>query len=124
MKLSITLAFIVTFFAAVRLSENLDALSLILVTLICIAFVLVMPPTAFVMSSFFDFSAKFSSNLEPKIQRLPVKRMREILERQVKSCLLIRSQVGNMYHMEAKAKMTMIQNVVNGVVFLLVNVPK
>ena len=48
--------------------------------------------------------------------------MEKILKGQLKSCALIRCQIGNLYHMEAAAKLTMIDNVVNGIVFLLVNV--
>ena len=123
-KLGLILAFTMAFFAAVRLSENLDGLSLLLVSLISFTYAIVMPTSAIVMSSLYDISKKFSRNLSPAIQLVPRKKIRQILERQMKSCLLIRCQVGNTYHMEAKAKLTMIQNVVNGVVFLLVNVPK
>ena len=124
MKLLITIAVIVTFFAAVRLSEDLDWLSLMVMTLIPVAYVLVMPPIAVLMSRFFDISRKFSWNLFPRIQLVEVKGTREIFERQLKSCPLVRCQVGSMYHMEAKAKMTMLHNVVDGVVFLMVNGPK
>jgi hypothetical protein len=41
---------------------------------------------------------------------------------QIESCQLIRCQVGGLYYMEAKAKLTLIHQVVNGVVYLLVNV--
>ena len=123
-KLALILVFIMSFFAAIRLSNELDALSFTLVSVTAFTTLMLMAPIAIVMSTMFDISAKFSRNLAPRIQLVPVKRVREIFIRQLKSCHLIRCQVGSMYHMEAKAKLTMTHNVVNGVVFLLVNAPK
>ena len=113
-----------SFFASVRLYEDLDVICLALVSVIAFTASLVITPTAMVMSSLFDISAKFPRNIAPRIQELSDMRMKEISTRELKSCPLIRCQVGNMYHMEAKAKMTMLHNIVNGVVFLMVNGPK
>jgi len=41
---------------------------------------------------------------------------------ELKSCPLIRCKVGGLYHMESKAKLTLIQKVINGLKYLLVNV--
>ena len=123
-KLELILAFIITFFATVRLFKDLDVISLVFVSSVALVSSILIAPIAMVMSSLFDISEKFSRNLSPRIHLVPVKKNREIFERQVTSCPLIRCQVGSMYHMEAKAKLTIIDNVVNGVAFLMVNVLK
>ena len=123
-KFGIILGFIMTFFATVRLYEDLDMLSLVFVFSCALNSLLLMTPMAIVMSSLFDISTKFARNLLPMIHLVPVKRNKEMLGRQLNSCPLIRCQVGSMYHMEAQAKLTMLHNVVNGIAFLMVNAPK
>ena len=73
------------------------------------------------MSSMFDISSKFYLRLSPTIQLVPDPKAKGILERQLKSCPIIRCQVGNFYYMEAQAKLTVVHNILNGVMFLIVN---
>jgi hypothetical protein len=76
-------------------------------------------PTSIIMSSLFDTSAKFTRHALPITNLISDKKMRKQIEGQLKACSLIRCQVGSFYHMEAKAKLTLIQQMVQGVVFLL-----
>ena len=77
---------------------------------------------ALVMSSLYDISEKFSRNLlNIRIRFVENTRAESSLRRQLKSCAVIRFNVGGLYHMEAQAKLTMVQHVVSGIVFLLVN---
>ena len=80
------------------------------------------------MSNMFDMSQKFSKNMSCLISCVFAsasaadKKANQIQKSELKACQLIRCSVGSLYHMEAKAKLTLIHNVVNGVVFLLVNI--
>jgi len=76
------------------------------------------------MSSLYDTSVVFQQNIRHAIKSTVDEKLRKYLERQQDSCYLICCQVGNLYHMEAKAKLTLLQNIVNGVVFMLVNVDR
>jgi len=122
LKLALIILYIFSFFAVVRLWNILNVFSFALVfaTTFTSGFMLI--PISILMSSFFDSSAQFQKSMEQIIQRIPDKRIRLHSERQLKCCSPIRCQVGSLYHMEAKAKLTMLQHIVNGVVFLLVNV--
>jgi len=86
----------------------------------CCAVVLL--PMSILMSSLFEKSAQFQRNMLPYVQLIADKQTRKQVEGQLKACSLIRCQVGSLYHMEAKAKLTMLSHVISGVVFLLVNV--
>ena len=70
----------------------------------------------------YEMSKDFPENLTTQISRITDKKTKKILDGQLQSCFLIRCRVGNLYHMEAGAKLTMLHNLVNGVVFLMVNV--
>ena len=69
----------------------------------------------------FEISTLFSRNLSSKISLLDEIRAKRILQRQLLSCPIIRCRVGNLYHMEAKAKLTLIHAILNTVAFLLIN---
>ena len=120
-KLTIMLSFILSFFAIVHLHEYLQLLSFILIIMVASVTCLLMAPICMIMSSLYDKSSKFSHNLSPKLHLVVEKKSRTILERQLKACPLIRCQVGNFYFMEAKAKLTVLHNVLNGTVFMMVN---
>ena len=121
-KMALMLAFIISFFATIRVYNDLHILSLFLLVSIAFTSVLMIGPISMVMSSLYDMSSKFECNVLTKIQAVvDNKRSRRIYELQIKSCPLIRCQVGSFYHMEAKAKLTIIHNVLHGIVFLMVN---
>jgi len=76
------------------------------------------------MSSVYRTSKQFIRNLSECIWQLDSndKLDKQMLQRQLNSCNLIRSQVGGLYYMESKAKLTLVHKVVNGLKYLLVNV--
>ena len=121
LKIILVLGFIICFFAFARLYQDLDILSLVLVTGVASIIPVLVIPMSIVMSSLYDMSSKFKRHLSIRIQFEANQERRRVLEGQLKSCALIRCQVGNFYHMEAKAKLTLIHNVLNGIVFLMVN---
>ena len=122
MKLFLILVFILCFFAWARLFHYLDLLSsaFVVMTVLCSSALLV--PMALVMSSLYAMSCCFYQNLHRKIRFAEEKKTEKTLKDQLKSCALIRCQIGSLYHMEARAKLTMIDNIVSGIVFMLVNV--
>jgi len=120
-KLVLLLGFIVSFFAIVRLREKLDGISSVMIPATFTATVLVVVPFSIVMSRMYQSSKNFKLVLAPKIREFTRREIRDYLQYKVQSCCLIRCKVGNMYYMEAQAKLTMLDRVVNGLVFLLVN---
>ena len=121
-KLCISFMMILSFFACVRAYKYLDYTSytFLIVTVIACLFFLV--PMLIIMSSLYDISKNLSRSLSPQISNMRDKKSKKVLEAQLKSCIVIRCRVGNLYYMEAKAKLTAFHNIVNGIVFLLVNV--
>ncbi len=72
------------------------------------------------MSAIFDISSQFQWNMKKKIQACENKRIREVWYRELQSCQVVRCQIGNFYHMEGKAKLTLVDTMVNGFVFMVV----
>ena len=122
MKLGIITLFIVSFFACARIYQYMDIISYMFMVTVLGASLMLLVPISIIMSSLYDISKDFSRNLSPCIYTVAEIRSQKVLTNMLQSCGVIRSQVGNLYHMEAKAKLTMLGNVVDGVVFLLVNV--
>jgi len=81
-----------------------------------------MIPISFVLSNIFKISKDFRRTLFPMTYELADRKAKDEIKGQLKSCALIRCKVGNLYHMEVQAKLTMLDRTVNGVVFLLVKV--
>ena len=122
MKLEIIIIFILSFFACSRLYQCLDLFVSLFGATCIIASLVMLVPMALVMSSLYAISCTFKQNLFPRIHLTDRKETERILKGELESCGLIRCHVGSLYHMEAKAKLTMIDHVVNGIVFLLVNI--
>ena len=124
MKLFLILTFILCFFATVRVLEYLDLFILVFVLIVVLTSLLLLVPISIIMSSFFDISRVFSKNFSARINNDTKETaiVKSMVVAQLRSCQVIRCEVGNVYYMEAQAKLTMLQHVVNGVVFLMVNV--
>ena len=122
LKLSLSIFFIVTLFACIRLLHRLDFMTSVTMVLLVVAILTLLFPISIILSNMYDTSKDFSQNLSSCICNVSNIRTKKVLTRMLKSCDVIRTQVGNFYHMEAKAKLTMLSNIVNGVVFSLVNV--
>jgi len=122
-KLCLIITFVLSFVTAVRLHKYLDVLSLVMISTLIWTTILDLFPTAILMSKLYGVSQKFAWNITERSNSIA--RQTDdgrILKMQIESCQLIRCQVGGLYYMEAKAKLTLIHQVVNGVVYLLVNV--
>jgi len=121
MKMVLIVIFVVSFFAVVRLSKELNAMVLTMLVIVSLTAALLLFPISVIMSSLFDISQQFQRNMRTVSGAIPDQKIRKHCKDQLKSCSLIRCQVGGLYHMEAKAKLTLVQYVVNGIVGLLVN---
>jgi len=123
MKLSIMILFTACFFTVLRFHDHLNFLSLALVSLLTWVTIWLLIPTTIIMSSLYKTSKNFIRNLEPCIRNLNETEPRKVvLQRQLISCGLIRCEVGGLYYMEAKAKLTVIHKLVSALKYLLVNV--
>ena len=120
-KLIVILAIIFSFFTYVRLFKYLDLVYFLFVACCMLASLITLVPSSLVMSSLYTISQNFSKNLTSRLNFTAKKKTMKILKQQLKSCPLVRCQIGNLYHMEGKAKLTLIHQVVTGIVFLLVN---
>jgi len=121
-KLLLLAAVIISVFALIRLRANLDALSFALLGVVLIGCSILVVPISIIISQTYQISKYFKPNISTIINQIEDKRKKEVLRGQLKSCALIRCKVGNLYQMEAKAKLTMLDRTVNGIVCLLVNV--
>jgi len=125
LKLVLTVLFVVSFSALIRLHRELDIISVLMVTASSSACAALLVPTSLVMSSVYNISAQLSRNLSSKISSLEnVTIAKKNCELEIASCRFVCCQVGNWYAMEAKAKLTLVHNIINGVVFCLVNMKK
>jgi len=121
-KIGMIVVFMFAFMAVVRLRKEMDWLSLAMVTgFSAIVPALVIPMTV-MMSKLYDISSQFKANMTPTVAGISDFKSKQDLSGELKSCSPIRRQVGNLYCMEAKAKLTLLDQVVHGVIFLFVNV--
>jgi len=121
LKILLIFVFISCLFAVVRFRTDLDGLSLTMISITLVTSASLTIPISIIMSSLYSASSQFKQHMIPVLSKISDKTVRKHIEGQLKSCPLIRCQVGNLYHMEAKAKLTMLEHVVNGYVFLMVN---
>jgi len=122
-KLLLMIFFVTSFFALLRFYDQLNLIPLVLLILITYTTLLLLLPTTMVMSALYKTSKTFIRNLKPRIRSLNESiNQKEILKGQLKSCGLIRCEIGGLYFMESKAKLTLIHKIVNGLKYLLVNV--
>jgi len=120
-KLMGLVGLVLSTFAVIRLRGELNTGSLLLMPLVGIGTASLLVPISLVMSSSYKISLNFERILTPLIkQKLTNRETKEGFARQLKSCPLIRCKIGNMYYMEARAQLTMLDSTVNGLVFLLV----
>jgi len=121
-KLIILVMFIISCFSLIRLRAELDAITFVLMITILSGAMISIVPVSYVTSRTYQISKDFKRNILPISLQHTGNRSKNQLRSQLKSCPLIRCKIGNFYHMEAQAKLTMLDRTVNGVVFLLVKV--
>jgi hypothetical protein len=100
--------------------EHLDPFSICTFLAVFLASVPVLAGSALVMSEIYNISSQFKRNLMPKIQACENKAMKKVWKMELRSCQVVRCQVGNFYHMEGKAKLTLVDTMLNSFVFMVV----
>jgi hypothetical protein len=100
--------------------DKLDLPSISTLVVMFVTAVSLLVSCSHVMSAIYDISSQFQRNMKEKIKVSGDKIMRKVWLRDLRSCQLVRCQIWNFYHMERKAKLTMINTLVNGFVFLVV----
>ena len=120
-KLNLIMQLIFSLFACTRLFRNISFISLFFTSLLVLNSLLVLVPVTTLMSSLYTTSSNFVTHLSPQINQVTEKKTKRILEAQLKSCPVIRCKVGCLYQMDQTVKLTMLHNVINGLVFLMVN---
>jgi len=121
-KLAAIVVFIFAFFAMVRLREELGFLSVVMVSGASLSALLLLIPMSLILSNLYEASFRFQEYWSEKTGLVRDRHVRKHIHSQLRACLVIRCEVGGLYYMEARAKLTLLHQVVNGVVFLLVNV--
>ncbi len=100
-----------------------DKLELLSISTLIVSFGAALPllvSGSLVMSGIYDISSQFQGNMGKKIQPCGTKRMRGVWMRELRSCQLVRCQIGNLYHMEGKAKLTLMDKMTNIFIFMVV----
>jgi len=123
-KSALGLAFIVSFVAVVRLWSDMNALSCTMVFAVSITTAFLLVPISAIMSSLFDTSSQLKHNAMEIVNTILDPKYRKYWKLVFESCPVVRCKVGGLYYMEAKAKLTLFQQLINAVVTLLVNVSR
>jgi hypothetical protein len=76
--------------------------------------------SALIMSGIYNISSQFQRSLKQKIQACDNKAIKKVWLKELRSCQVVRCEVGNFYHMEGKAKLTLVDAMVNVFVFMVV----
>ena len=123
LKLMLGLLVVFSAYGAIGFWSKLNAVSIAMVLVFCVSCSTWIFPGAVLMSFAYNISGQFKPNLYHKIHfsndsKAGFKKL--ICLKQLRACQVIRCQVGHFYHMEQKAKLTLLNTLINGVVFLLV----
>jgi len=112
LKLGFVFVAILSFVTVLRLSENLNVLLIAMLSMFSIASCVLLTIMSLVMSKLFDTSVLFKRNFYPTLEQISDKQLRIYYGGQFNACQLIRGQVGGLYHMEARAKLSRIQHLI------------
>lgn len=110
-------------FGFIRFHASMDLLTSYQVLILIPAAGLSLIPGALVMSACYNISTEFPKNMPFKILNETNEGTlhRKLYLAQVKSILPVRCKVGSLYYMERQAKLTLLDTLVNSLVFLLLN---
>ncbi len=100
--------------------DQLDPFSISVFFAVFVTSAPVLVGCALVMSGIYNISSQFQRNMEPKIQAGARLGMKKAWMQELWSCQVVRCQVGNFYHMEGKAKLTLVDTMLNCFVFMIV----
>jgi len=108
----------VSLYALIRIRiDSIFVIALVIIFLCSTLAVLI--PSAIIMSNICTASMKFRPNQEKRIQQIRIKELRFYHLANLNSFPILWCQVGNFYHIDPGAKLTLLDTVINGLVFLL-----
>jgi len=120
LKLLIFLTLFITTYATVKLRSVMAPVLFCFFLIYMLDVFLFACPSAVIMSKIFSLSSQFHIQQAKKLGLLsPISRMD--MRRQLGSLPTLKCQVGPFYHMEGKAKLTLADNMTNGVAFVLLS---
>jgi len=99
----------------------MNALALSMVFIVATGAPFLIMPISIIMSSLYETSAQFQYNLKQAVNTVSNTNVMNYWKLALESCPVVRCKVGSLYYMEAKAKLTLLQRLVDGIIFLLVN---
>ena len=121
LKFALMLIFVSAVFVCARLFKSISLIPLAFAAILSFTTMALLVPTSIVMSRMFDLSLNFRMILFSETLQITEKNTRRILEASLESCPLVRCKIGSWYYMEAKAKLTILHNILNGLAYLLIN---
>ncbi len=120
LKFVFTALIIGSLFSLLRFFGELDLYTLGFIVPLYVGSAGILVPAAVLTSALYRYSSQFQRNVLAASRGWKTKKMQLVLAKDIRACQLIRCEVGGLYHMEAKAKLTLAHSIVNGLVFLLV----
>jgi len=111
----------VSFFAVTVLRSRIHPFLQVAFLIYVITLVLIMLPGAQAMSQVYVNSMRFHQKLESSLEKISGSNE---LKKNVKSLQLLKSRIGGLYHMEGKAKLTLVDNIARGIAFMMVTFKK
>jgi hypothetical protein len=97
--------------------DQLDIITISTFLSVLAVIVPILVTSSIIMSAIYDISYKFQRNMHQKIQGCGNKALRKVWSKDLRSCQIVRCQIGNFYHMEGKAKLTLVNTMLNALFF-------
>jgi len=119
-KSELLLILFITTYATFKLRSFMSSMVFGFILIYMIDVLLLALTSALIMSKVFNLSSKFRIQQAKKLKLIPPIRRMD-LQRQLESFPTLKCQVGPFYHMEGKAKLTMLDTMTRGVAFMLLS---
>jgi len=118
-KFIISQALVMAFSFLVAFYAEFDLLAVLFVGEISMVFPFFLISPALIMSSVFDTSLVFRERMKERISSTENRKEFTYYSKRIRAMRPLRCQVGNLYHMEARAKLTLLDSVIHEIVFIL-----
>jgi len=120
-KLSGILIFYISVVAATLLRAHINYFIFALFLIYLYVLTIVIVCGAVLMSRVYSISKTFHKNIATVICKVPYSKEQVLLLKTLKSLPVVKSRIGQFYHMEGEAKLTLLDNVVRGIAFMLIS---
>lgn len=120
-KINLGLLITASTVALIRFIDRLDYISIAYVSCLLVAGLIFTPLAGQVISLISITSCTVDKSLPGLVTKINLPNEREVQSRSVESLPLISSKLGNLYKMDATAKLTFVDSLVNGIVCALLS---